>query len=49
MNDFHDTNTVKKLIKMLEKYEFYKINLCNDIFKNVECLRDFMINKYKGV
>ena len=49
MNDIHDINTVEKLIKMVEKYEFYKINLCNDIFKNMECLRNFMTDKYKGV
>lgn len=49
MNDIHDINAIQKLIKMVEKYEFYKINLCNDIFKNVECLRKFMMDKYKGV
>ena len=49
MNDIHDINTVQKLVKMVEKYKFYKINLCNDIFKNVEYLKEFMSSKYKGV
>ncbi len=47
MNDIHDINTIQKLIKMVKEYEFYKINLCNNIFKNVECLKEF-IKEYKN-
>lgn len=42
--DRHDIKTVQKLISFVKDFEFYKINLCPDIHKNVECLREF-INK----
>jgi len=42
MNDMHDIRTIKKLIDMVKDFKFYKINLCNNIYKNVECLRNFM-------
>ena len=42
MNDRHDMKTILKLINMVKCFKFYKINLCNDIYKNVECLRKFM-------
>ena len=48
MNDHNDIKTVKKLIDMLKKFKFYKIYLCNDIYKNVECLRKFL-KEYKNV
>lgn len=47
MCDNHDTKTIQKLIKMVKDFKFYKIKLCNDIFKNVECLRCFMENNKK--
>lgn len=42
MHDMQDVKTVKKIIDMINDYKFYKINLCNDIYKNVNCLRDFI-------
>lgn len=39
----HDIKTIQKLINMVKDFEFYKINLCHDIYKNVECLRDFTL------
>ena len=47
MNDKYDMKTIKKLIDMVKDFKFYKINLCNDIYKNVECLREFM-KEYKN-
>ena len=47
MNDKNDIKTVKKLIGMIKDFRFYKINLCNNIYKNVECLREF-IKEYKN-
>lgn len=46
MHDFFETVTVKKLIDMISCYRFYKICLCNNIYKNVECLRKFL-EEYK--
>ena len=47
MNDRHDIQTIKKLMYMVKDLPFYKINLCNNINKNVEYLRDF-IKEYKN-
>jgi len=47
MNDRHDIKTVQKLIAMVKDFKFYKINLCNNINKNVDCLRDFL-KEYKN-
>lgn len=47
MMDMFDADMMKKLIGMLNGFEFYKINLCNDIYKNVECLRKFL-REYKN-
>lgn len=44
MNDLGDTTTIKKLLDMVKGFEFYKINLCSDIQKNTEFLREFMNN-----
>ncbi len=41
MKDTHDMEIVKKIMNMVKDFKFYKINLCNDIYKNVECLRKF--------
>ncbi|MBQ7222244.1 MAG: hypothetical protein IJS02_02125 [Bacteroidales bacterium] len=41
MLNLQDNDSVKKLMGMLNNYDFYKINLCSDIYKNVECLREF--------
>ena len=41
MHDKHDMETIKKIMNMVKDFKFYKINLCNDIYKNVECLRKF--------
>ena len=46
MHDMKDIQTIKKLITMLNNFVFYKISLCNDIHKNVECLKNFMM-EYK--
>ena len=40
--DMNDNKTIKKLLDMISGFEFYKINLCNDIKKNTEFLREFM-------
>ncbi len=42
MLEMYDAGTIKKLIGMVNNFKFYKINLCNDIHKNVECLKNFM-------
>lgn len=39
--DKHDIQTVRKIMDMVKGFEFYKINLCSDIYKNVEYLREF--------
>ncbi|MBR6126140.1 hypothetical protein IKQ21_00480 [bacterium] len=44
MHDTQDAKEIKKLANMLNNLKFYKIYLCNNIFKNVECLREI----YKG-
>ena len=50
----HDAELVpqidKKLADMIKDYPFYKINLCRDIYRNVECLREFCaeLRKRKG-
>lgn len=41
MRDIHSPQTIKKLADMIKDYPFYKINLCRDIYRNVECLREF--------
>ena len=47
MGDVFDIKTVKKIISMVKYLKFYKINLCNDINKNTECLKNF-IREYKN-
>ena len=42
MLDMYDKTTVTKIINMVRNFRFYRINLCNDIYKNVEYLRKFM-------
>lgn len=44
MRDIHSPQTIKKLADMIRDYPFYKINLCRDIYRNVDCLRDFCQN-----
>ena len=39
--DAHDIKTIQKLIDFVKDFEFYQINLCQDIKANVECLREF--------
>ncbi len=46
--DRHDIQTVKKLISFVKDFEFYKINLCQNIYKNVEYLKDFMKKEIKN-
>lgn len=46
VQDINDHATILKLIDMVKDFEFYKINLCSDIAKNTQCLRDF-IAQYK--
>mgnify|MGYP006928563239 CR=1 FL=1 len=42
--DLSENITVKKLMNMVKDYPFYKFNLCHDIDKNTEFLREFMNN-----
>ena len=42
MADKNPTQTIKKIINMLNVFSFYKISLCNDIAKNTEYLRQFL-------
>ena len=42
--DLAESVTVKKMINMIEDYPYYKFNLCHDIEKNTEFLREFMNN-----
>lgn len=46
MCDNFDMKTIQKITNMVKDFKFYKINLCNNIYKNVECLREFT-NKIK--
>lgn len=48
MNDRHDMETIKKIMNMVKDFKFYKINLCNDIYKNVECMKNFIKEKKNG-
>jgi hypothetical protein len=40
--DRHDIETVKKFMNFTDGFEFYRINLCQDIKANLECLRKFI-------
>ena len=40
--DLSENWTVKKIMNMVKDYPFYKLNLCQDIDKNTEFLREFM-------
>lgn len=42
LQDINNTRAIEKLIKMVNDFEFYQINLCQDIFKNTTCLRHFL-------
>lgn len=42
MHDMQDAKSIKKMIDMVNNFKFYKINLCSDIYKNVECLKVFI-------
>lgn len=42
MHDMQDVKTIKKLIDMVSNFKFYKLNLCKDIYKNVEYLKRFI-------
>lgn len=44
MQDRHDIATIKKLMAFVNDFDYYQINLCPDIWANVECLREFMNN-----
>lgn len=46
--DRHDIKTVKKLMSFVKDFEFYKINLCPNIYKNVEYLKDFITKEIKN-
>ena len=48
MQDVHNHKVIKKITDMVKDYTFYKINLCNDIKKNTEFLREF-VKQYKPV
>ena len=47
MNDLKNVQSTKKLINMVNNFDFYKINLCNDIDLNVKCLKNF-IEEYEN-
>ncbi len=42
--DLNDIKTIKKMYNMVKNLPFYKFNLCHDIDKNTEFLRDFINN-----
>lgn len=42
MLDQGNPSNSRKIIRMLQRLDFYKIRLSPDIFGNVECLRDFI-------
>jgi len=42
MQDMNNGVVIKKLFDMVKGFDFYKINLCSDINKNTECLREFL-------
>lgn len=42
MRDAHDPRTIKKLVDMIKDYPFYKLRLCRDIRRNVECLANWI-------
>ena len=44
MQSMNNTKVIKKLFDMVKDFNFYKINLCQDIHKNTECLRKFLKN-----
>ena len=44
MMDQGNTLNSRKLIGMLQGLDFYRIVLSPDLFKNVECLREFIVN-----
>jgi len=44
MQDMNNTKVIQKLFNMVKGFNFYKINLCSDINKNTECLREFLKN-----
>lgn len=46
MQDINDHKTILKLLNMVKNFEFYKLNLCNNIEKNTQYLEDF-ISKYE--
>lgn len=48
MQDINNQKVIKKIFEMIKDFNFYKINLCNDINKNTEYLRDFA-NNYEDV
>jgi hypothetical protein len=44
MQDINNPKVIKKLFEMVKDFCFYKINLCNDINRNTEFLREFAKN-----
>jgi hypothetical protein len=42
MGDRHDIGTIRKLMRFVEHFPFYQINLCRDIEKNLRLLRNFL-------
>ncbi len=45
--DLYNTAHVQKLLRFLTPFAFYQINLCRDIAKNTQCLRQFLTT-YQG-
>ncbi len=44
LQDNNHYDVINKIKNMVKDYEFYQINLCQDIQKNTDCLREFMNN-----
>lgn len=44
LQDNNNPSVIKKITDLIKDYEFYQINLCQDIQKNTDCLREFMNN-----
>ncbi|MDY6363376.1 MAG: hypothetical protein SPL73_00635 [Cyanobacteriota bacterium] len=44
MQDINNPKVIEKLFNMVKDFKFYKINLCNDINKNTQFLKEFLKN-----
>ena len=47
MQDINNPKVIEKLFNMVKDFKFYKINLCNDINKNTQFLKEFLKRTFK--